>query len=645
MMKFLKTSGQDKLKLPYKLRSNQQKIIDTIVKGLNSKNHVVIEAPTGSGKTFTSLASALPFVTKKNYKIIYCVRTNSQQKQVIRELKAFSKAGTKISVVAIQGRESMCPQQKNDNELAKSNWSEKSKICKSLKLQSKMGEAGCPYYRKLLRPTKNLVENWSSKVYSAEEFTENAEKEGICPYELNKLLLKEAQVVIVPYVYFFESFIRKYLLGWMNTSIDNVITIVDEAHNLPDWSREAASESLSIESLERASHESEKFGLLMGDGTPPIFFLDLVGSALKSLGEFHISENDEEGLLPSHIVSLDSEVPTFETEMMSLGRMTLYKLKQQASDLSKMGQLIRQSLLEKGKRPRSYLGSVGDFLCRWLDSIESHSIRLVGKKPLRLEKVCLDPRVMTDFLDETAGAVLMSGTLSPLSMFRDLVGLKPESELKRFDSIFPKENKLVRYVSDVSTSYKELNSNPKVWVQLIDKLESIITNFDGNIALFFPSYKILESALNEITLSKPIYKEYSGMKQEELMNTVESFKSDRGSILAGVMGGRLAEGIDYPDTSLEMAIIVGIPYPAPGVRQEALQHYFDVCFHGKGWEYAVESPALRKILQAAGRVIRSENDRGVIVITDGRAGKFADNIPDLELSNDIVTDVENFFEA
>lgn len=645
MMKFLKTSGRDKLKLPYKLRSNQQKVIDTIVKGLTTKNHVVIEAPTGSGKTFTSLASALPFVTKKNYKIIYCVRTNSQQEQVIRELKAFAKAGTKISAVAIQGRESMCPQQKNDNELAKSNWSEKSKICKSLKLQSKMGEAGCPYYRKLLRPTKNLVETWSSKVYSAEEFTVNAEKEGICPYELNKLLLKEAQVVIVPYVYFFESFIRKYLLGWMNTSIDKVITIVDEAHNLPDWSREAASESLSIESLERASHESEKFGLLMGDGTPPTFFLDLVGSALKSLGEFHISENDEEGLLPSHIVSLDSEVPTFETEMMSLGRMTLYKLKQQASDLSKMGQLIRQSLLEKGKRPRSYLGSVGDFLCRWLDSIESHTIRLVGKKPLRLEKVCLDPRVMTDFLDETAGAVLMSGTLSPLGMFRDLVGLKPESELKRFDSIFPKENKLVRYVSDVSTSYKELNSNPKIWIQLIDKLESIITNFDGNIALFFPSYKILESALNEITLSKPIYKEYSGMKQEELMNTVESFKSDRGSILAGVMGGRLAEGIDYPDTSLEMAIIVGIPYPAPGVRQEALQHYFDVCFHGKGWEYAVESPALRKILQAAGRVIRSENDRGMIIITDGRAGKFAENIPDLELSNDIVADVGNFFEA
>ena len=70
-----------------------------------------------------------------------------------------------------------------------------------------------------------------------------------------------------------------------------------------------------------------------------------------------------------------------------------------------------------------------------------------------------------------------------------------------------------------------------------------------------------------------------------------------------------------------------------------------MCFHGKGWEYAVESPALRKMLQAAGRVIRSETDKGMIIITDGRAGKFSENIPDLELSNNIVNDVEDFFEA
>ena len=168
--------------------------------------------------------------------------------------------------------------------------------------------------------------------------------------------------------------------------------------------------------------------------TYPIKFLNLVEASIEKLAEDHIQDNEDEGLLPSHIVSPDSEVATFETEMMSLGKMTLFRLKQDSTEIAKMGQMTRQYLLDNGKRPRSYLGSVGDFLCRWLDSIESHTIRLVGKDPLRLEKVCLDPRVMTSFLDETAGVVSMSGTISPLDMFRDLVGLRPDSILERKES-------------------------------------------------------------------------------------------------------------------------------------------------------------------------------------------------------------------
>ena len=135
------------------------------------------------------------------------------------------------------------------------------------------------------------------------------------------------------------------------------------------------------------------------------------------------------------------------------------------------------------------------------------------------------------------------------------------------------------------------------------------------------------------------------MEQEELMHTVESFKSDRGAVLAGVMGGRLAEGIDYPNTSLELAIIVGIPYPAPGVRQDALQHYYDISFDGRGWEFAVESPAIRKLLQAAGRVVRSETDKGLIIITDNRSIKFSDHIRELEVTDNIIHDIQDFFEA
>ena len=197
------------MKLPYSLRANQSKIIDSITSALKNQNHLVLEAPTGSGKTFSSLAAALPFLENSDMKIIYCVRTNSQQKQVVHELQKFQESGNEIKAVAIQGREALCPQQKNDNELKKSNWSEKSKICKSLKLKSKSGGNGCSFYSKLLREGDSFTKKWSSEILTAQDFSKKAEEEGVCPYELNKLMLKEAQVVIVPYVYFFDEFIRK----------------------------------------------------------------------------------------------------------------------------------------------------------------------------------------------------------------------------------------------------------------------------------------------------------------------------------------------------------------------------------------------------------------------------------------------------
>ena len=138
----------------------------------------------------------------------------------------------------------------------------------------------------------------------------------------------------------------------------------------------------------------------------------------------------------------------------------------------------------------------------------------IGTNPLRLEKVCLDPRVMTGFLDDTAGVVSMSGTISPLDMFRDLVGLRPDSVLERKESIFPKDNKKIVYLTDVTTSYNELTRKSSTWDKIVSKLELITTNFKGNIALFFPSYKLLESALQGIKIKKPIYREYLGMEQE-----------------------------------------------------------------------------------------------------------------------------------
>jgi DNA excision repair protein ERCC-2 len=174
-----------------------------------------------------------------------------------------------------------------------------------------------------------------------------------------------------------------------------------------------------------------------------------------------------------------------------------------------------------------------------------------------------------------------------------------------------------------------------------------------NIAVFFPSYRKLDWFLENITLPKHllVIRERAGMVQEELMQLIEDFKSEpvkdggKFAIMAGVMGGRFAEGIDFPGQALSIIVIAGIPYPVPGVRQEALQHYYDKKFNNRGWEFTVRAPAIRKILQAAGRAIRSKTDKGFIVIADLKAGGFQDYIPDLEPSDNLIAEISEFFEA
>ncbi|MEM2976346.1 MAG: helicase C-terminal domain-containing protein, partial [Thermoplasmata archaeon] len=115
-----------------------------------------------------------------------------------------------------------------------------------------------------------------------------------------------------------------------------------------------------------------------------------------------------------------------------------------------------------------------------------------------------------------------------------------------------------------------------------------------------------------------------------------------GGVLMSVVGGRVSEGIDFPDRELEVAIIVGIPYPKPTARQRALQYFYDLRF-GRGWDYTVRAPTARRMLQAIGRLIRSERDRGVAVILDRRALQFAEFLPGLVTSENPVEEVIRFW--
>ena len=143
-------------------------------------------------------------------------------------------------------------------------------------------------------------------------------------------------------------------------------------------------------------------------------------------------------------------------------------------------------------------------------------------------------------------------------------------------------------------------------------------------------------------LEGEVFSERRGMSQGELMDTVDNFRASDGGILFAVTGGRVSEGVDFPSRDLEVAIIVGLPYPRPSFKKEALIRYFDRRF-GNGWECVVKTPMVRKIRQARGRLIRSEKDRGVAVVLDSRVTQIYGfgAIP----TKDPVSDVNDFFDG
>jgi len=154
--------------------------------------------------------------------------------------------------------------------------------------------------------------------------------------------------------------------------------------------------------------------------------------------------------------------------------------------------------------------------------------------------------------------------------------------------------------------------------------------------------RFLDSGLIK-DIKKTIYVERREMKQDELMETILKFKKrgSRGNVLLSVVGGRISEGMDFPAEELEIAIIVGIPYPKPTSRQKALQRYYDAKF-GKGWEYAINAPTARKLLQSIGRLIRNETDRGIAIILDRRAPRFRKYLGVMKVSADTIRDIGNF---
>jgi DNA excision repair protein ERCC-2 len=649
---------------PYALRKNQENIMLDIKTTLDAKKHFVFESGTGSGKTICALSSTLQYALEKNKKIIYATRTNAQQRQVILELREIQKKvkDKRIFGLGMQGRANMCILAKNNSEIGNGTSEELSKFCSNQKkkvLSNKKNE-GCKFYRNFIGDKQNIdkILEWSrQKLPTAEEFVEYCEKNAVCPYEMNKLLIKEAIVIIVPYIYVFDKSIRIMLFDWLSASENDILLVIDEAHNLPSYLRDLFSAQISAWMLNSCVFEAEKVGdPSIADGKISTSkFCKMLLEIINDLRDTYVYGILENGIRRNTRVKSDAFIPSHELESEILFRLkiTSKTLHDIIRDLIAYGEKVQEYRQKEGKLPRSYIHKLGIFLEFWTTVEMDKYIKLVvdstdGKNP-RIETYCLDPSIGTSIINEFHSSIHMSGTLKPLEEYRDSLGLSRHTKLVFFHSPFSKENRRIFYTCDVTTKYEEIARDETIISRMWQHITNICNNFPKNTMVFFPSFNILSMFRNKgyfNDIERCLFVEEQAMSQSDLMDLVIDFKkcgdeNSNGAALFSVIGGRISEGMDFPAEQLEIAVIVGIPYPKPTARQRGLQRYYELKF-GKGWEYTVNAPAARKLLQSIGRLIRDESDRGVAVILDKRAPRFKQYVSNMRESKNLLFDITSF---
>jgi len=592
---------------PYaEMRRHQDEFIKTIYAALDDGSSILIEGSNGLGKTIAALSACLPKALEENLKILYVARTHRQHERVIEELKAISKKQP-VSGISIRGRHEMCLNSfATRHDLSAVAVME---VCEMLKAKHL-----CRYHRGVEEREDEyleLLQDVTATPCKASEIQKLCEKRVFCPYELAKDSLVDVNVIASSYLYIFDPAIRGHFLKNLEKPADKIILIVDEAHNLPETAIDIASSTLSLFTLKQAGTEARKYGY--GEICS---FAKIVETELeKSAGK--ISRES--------LVSTEFLVELFKE------RAEVDNPKEFFKNLNATGDIIKRSQLKEGKYPRSFIHAMSEFLLRWLETADDQSyINVISKYfskrgalTAKLEIVALDPSKITEpIFSSVHSSIVMSGTLQPLEAYARITKLPEDTVHTVVPSPFPKEHILPLICCGVTTAMEK--RTPLMYSKLISRITEVVENTPANVGIFAASFEVLNGMLAnriENALWKPVFSEHRGMSSRENEKIVAEFKecaNQGGAVLLGVQGGRSSEGVDYPGDQMNSVIVVGIPYAEPTPRVKAQIDYFEKCFPGFGREYGYVIPAMKKASQAAGRPIRTPDDKGAMIFLDHR---------------------------
>ena len=576
----------ENMKFPFKnIRDGQRDFMRDAFKTLSLGGVLFASAPTGTGKTVSAIYPALKALGKGRAEKIFYLTPKGTTAEAARDtINLLAEGGVKIKSVILTRKDKMCIN---------------GGICKSSRLL-------CKYSRctKIADATLKLYKNVKNCL-DFSDIIEVAREYNVCPYELSLSYSELCDIVICDFNYLFDPgvYIRRFF-----DEGGRYLFLVDEAHNLVERAREMYSANLALEEIDAIAREeylrenapiksiSRNARKVIYELLYPYIKNELRESKDGTIhGATHLSE------VPSRMFSIFDDVLLYTDEEMK------------SAIQNKDGELVR-ILREYQLKIKKFASALSRFdECYKL-------IIFYDNGEMRLEILSLHTgKEIRSMINKGHGALFFSATLSPIHYYRSCLGGEAQDGILSVDSPFSEEQLSVSIMDKISTRFSEREDTLGAVCRAI---AATVSARRGNYMVFSPSFAYSEALYKAFKAKYPklnIIFQSKDMTASEKVAFIEEFKKEDNSYLIGfaVMGGIYSEGIDLAGDSLIGAVVVGIGMPGLSYEREAIAEYYQEKYE-EGKQFAYIYPGMNRVFQAAGRVIRREDDRGVIVLIDDR---------------------------
>ncbi len=557
------------LKFPFsKFRQGQRDLAKYTYAMAKKRGRLFAEAPTGIGKTISTL---FPFIKAleddDNSKIFYLTAKTSGRESAHQAVKLLKDNGLSLGDIMITAKDKIC-------------------FCKGQACNPEECPYAKGYYNKIQTVLRYAILNYDD--FDLQTITQLAYENQICPFEFELDLSLFMDVIICDYNYLFDPI--SYMKRYFDEDTSSFLVLVDEAHNLVDRSRDMYSASLSykqfLEARKSVCHSK-------------LHQLKLAMSKMnKMFKEYLVNPKDGNYILDEFYEYTYKTISSFITSMQDINK----------NENKEMSKELLEFYLEVNRFSKILEFYNDHFICYY----EIHDDDLI------LHVSCLDASsFLYSSLRRLRGSVLFSATLSPIEYYVDMLGGKKEDAQLILPSPFPVDNLKIIIAPKVSIRYKNRDAS---YQQVADYIKAFVRNKVGNYFIFLPSYEYLTNLMPYVDMEDvDVYQQDRGMSDEDKEEFLTNFKPhpERTTLGFVIVGGAFGEGIDLVSDRLIGAVIVGIGMPKINFVSDQIMKYYD-SKEQSGYNYAYLNPGMNKVMQALGRVIRSETDRGAVLLIDER---------------------------